>query len=415
MGRFGDRIGMTVTIGGTDQSAKVERVRCRFGWDQRVCECDGDFPLSLPYPSGYETLLVQAGLTADSILHPVSDTFGPSTTRFNGLVINTAVQHWPYTMKPQGRGWLTLADRLTVPDDAWANYLNPFVNPNPLATPSKYDPPGIDMTNNGAGQTDSAQVLYVLNAAGLTPRIQTYPSDIGGLPYLLGTQVKAFEQFVWRRGQSGLQYIESLDAMYGFRTFENPSGYIVRQLTSTLVPQFSTVQYTLNENTDIIEGASITRDIENVRNRIEVQGWDPGDGSNVWAAFGSASPLPPGITLVSETFSSSLVEKFQQTDAGDGLACDTAANYWRQQLQYPMLEAVVPTWRDDPFKPGDVVYLNAPHLLGVNQAMRLKHLEIEVTPTTFTQYLTLRAQDYAVYRGPPVLPFTMGAFLRVGP
>ncbi len=281
------------------------------------------------------------------------------------------------------------------------------------------------MTLNGAGQRDSDQILAVLDACGLTPHVAD-PTDIGGLAYLLGTQVKAFEQFCWRRGQSGLQYIESLDAMHGFRTFETSDGWIKRRLTSNLVPFFSTVQYTLNENQDILEGATIQRDIETIFNRVVVTGWDDGTGDNVFVRYGAVDVLPPGISIVTESFQSALIEhKFngEVYVAGPGVppalvgtlipgfSCEEASTYWLAQYQYPMLEAVIPTWRDEPFQPGDIVYLNCPHLLGVNQAMTVKHVECEVTPTAFTQTLTLRAQDYAVFRGPPTLPLSLGARL----
>lgn len=413
--RYGDRIVLTVLLNGVDITASVERFRARFGYDLRVCECDIDCALipSVGWPANaeYATLQVTAGLvnSARLVVPETGSLPSGNIQRFNGLAINAGADFWPNTPKIVGRGWLTLADRLAVPTDAWGTYLNPFDNPDPLAVPSKFDPPGIDMTLDGFGQTDSDQVIYVLSQCGLTPRINHYPDDIGGLPYLLGTQTKAYEQFVWRRGQSGLSYIEELDAMYGFRTFETAYGFILRQLTSNLVPLFSTVGFTVNENTNILEGASIVRDIEQIRNRVEVRGWDPGDGGNVWASAGSAAPLPPGIALVSEYVQSALIEKYQALDPGDGLSSEETAGYWLGQLQYPMFEAVVPTWRDDAFAPGSIVYLNAPHLLGVNQAMTCKHLEIEVTPNTFTQYLTLRAQDYGVFRGYPALPLTLGA------
>ena len=404
---------MTVTFGGSDITSSVNRVITRHGADMRIAECDVDAPLSLSYPSGYETLHVVAGLT--NYGGGVS-TFGPSTVRFDGVVINTGVDHWPYTMKPQGRGWLALADVLRVPDDAWENYANPFSNPDPLLTPSKYDPPGIDMTLDGLGQTDSDQINYVLTQAGLTSHYTL--TDIGGLSALLGTQVKAFEQFVWRRGQSGLEYIESLDGMFGFRTTERSDGSIFRRLTSSFAPftdHSLDDDYTLNENRDILEGARIVRDITNVRSRVIVTGWDDGSGSNVWAGVIGASPLPPGVALVSEAFSSPMIEKQQASDPGDGFSCAEAVNYWLGELQYPMLEAVVSTPKDTPYEPFDLIYLNAPHLLGVNQSMWVKHIEREVTENSFTQTLTLRAQDFATFRGPPVLPFALATHLRSGP
>jgi len=412
--RVGDRIGLTVTLAGSDVTVGVERFHARYGYDQRIPEVDVDFATT-PTFVDWGTLVIQAGLTSLA-----SDTSGPSTTRFNGLAVNNGVNFWPYTPHLAGRGWLVQADKTLVTDDLWARYLSPADNPDPLVTPASWDPPGIDMTLDGAGQTDSDQILAVLDSCGLSGNV----GSILGLPYLLGTQVQAFEQFVWRRGQSGLQYIESLDAMHGYRTYETTGGTINRKLTSNLVPLFATVQYTLNENQDVLEGATLSRDIDNIFNRVVVTGWDDGSGDNVWVQLGGVDILPPGETIMTENFQSSFIEHLELGEvyiAGPhvppalvgtlvpGFSCQEAAEYWLGQFQYPMLEAVVPTWRDDPFQPGDIVYLNCPHLLGVNQAMTCKHIEIEVTPTTFTQTLTLRAQDYAVFRGPPVLPLSLGA------
>ncbi len=396
--RVGDRIGLSVFLGGVDVTSGVDRVHTRFGFDQRVAECDLDLALT-PTFSDWGTLVVQAGLTSIA-----SDTSGPGVTRFNGLAVNNGVgSFFPYTVHIAGRGWLVIADRLRVPNDLWGNF---DMLVDPLAIAQKYDPPGIDMTNNGAGQTDVQMINSVLATAGLTGRVGT----IGGKNYLLGTMVKAFEQFVWRRGQSALEYIEYLDGMFFFRTYETPSGTINRQQVSQLVPPFYTLQYTLNENVDILDGATIQRDIEHIRNRVEVQGWDDGSGQNVFIGYTSASPLPPGIAYETENIASALIERTNYADPGDGLSCEEVANWWLTELQNPMLQATVSTWRDDPFKPGDIVYLNCPHLLGVNQAMTLTHVECEVTPTTFTQILTLRAQDYAVFRGGvPGNSVTLGA------
>jgi hypothetical protein len=412
--RVGDRIGLSVMLGGVDVTAGVEGFHTRYGFDQRIAEVDVDFALT-PTFVDWGTLEIKAGLTSIA-----SDTFGPTTTRFNGLARNNGVTFWPYTPRLKGHGWLVLADATRVTDDLWAKYLSPTDNPDPLATPATWDPPGIDMTNDGNGQRDYDQVTSILHSCGLDTRT----AGIGGFSYLLGTQTKAFEQFVWRRGQSGLEYIESLDAMAWFRTVETPDGFIWRRRATNLVPLFATVQYTLNENQDILEGATITRDIANIFNRVVVTGYDDGSGDNVWVAIGAAELLPPGILLMTETFQSPLIEhpiKGERYVAGPGvppalvgtlvpgMSCQEVAEYWAGELSSPMLEAVVSTWRDEPFAPGDIVYLNCPHLLGVNQAMTLKHVECIVTPNSFTQVLTLRAQDYAGVRGPTVLPLPLGA------
>lgn len=396
--RTGDRIGGSVILNDVDVSAKVESFRARFGWDMRVSEVDVVFALT-PDFADYGSLVIRAGLTSKD-----GDTFGPGTQRFNGLAVGQSVQHWPYAPGIAGRGWLHLAEQLVVPNDYWGDGL--LVPPSVRdALPAQYLPPGVDMSNGALGATDWAQVVSILSYAGITTRIEDYPADIGGFAALLGTQVRSLEQFVWTRGQSGLSYIESLDEIMGYRTFDTPYGWIRRESVSNLVPTFSSVAYTLNENTDILAGGSITRDYGMVRNRVNVAGWDPGGGGNVYSAIGAALPLPPGQATVTEYRSSPLIEKTLAADVGEGLSCEQVANFWLAELQYPMFEiSNLPTWRDDPFKPGDVIYINCPHLLGVNQAMTLKHVEVEVTASTFTQYLTLRAQDYAIYRGPTGLP-----------
>jgi len=417
-----DSILLQVTAGALDLSPQCLDVTIRLGYDLRVSECEITLTSLATTVAYWDALVIHAG-THSTGGDTASDIAGQANgiKRFDGYVTDINFDDWPNSVKLKGNGPLVLAQRMVVQADSEALHASLTVA-EALAIPSKYDAPGIDMSANpdtNAPWTDADMVTWVLGQCGLAGRIDA--KGIGGTGHILGSL--AFDQFVWRRGQSALSFIEDLEKVcLGFRTFEVLGGTIARANTSPRAP-FELTVYTFLEGTDVgfdAAQATLGWSALEIRNRAVVQGYDAGGGPEVAVVIGAVSTLPPGILYDSIELSSPMIENSFTADGGTGLACDEVANWLLAERAYPILEGPVPTWRDDPFSPGQVIYLNAP-ALAVNQSMWLKAVEIRVTSDSFTQTLTLkdRAQrDRAgnlTISSSPALPLTAPASMTVNP
>ncbi len=394
-----DKVLLEVLCNGTHIESVVESVQVKLGYDLRVNEATVNFANVPDEWNPWDTLVINTGLQSTG-----SDTTG-LFKRFDGYALDPATSNWPYSPKLIGRGGLILADKLLATTDAYGDALLSPVTPQSwwdLASSTGWVD-GIDLTNgSSAGQTDIQMITHILTLCGLAGRI----NFIGGQDTVyLGTV--AWDQFVWRRDQSGLSTIEMIDKMFKYRTYENLAGQILRAATSSFAP-FEYTIYTLNEGADIFAGSSITRDVQNIKNMVTVQGYDDGSGPFVYVAAGGVSILPPGVAYQTETLNSPLIEKTQRSDSGGGISCEEVAQWMLNDLKYPMIEATIVTWRDEPFQPGMVIYVNAPHLLGINQSVWIKSVTIDVAPGSFTQTLVVRAQDY-IHTSPGVIPVTIGS------
>jgi hypothetical protein len=410
-----DPILLTVTAAGNDISQSVETAKIHLGFQRRFAEATLTFLETPAYWSAWDTLLIAAGINANDM--------SGSQTRFNGYCLDPSTTHWPYVPQLVGQGALAIADRTIVTADAYADTILAPSTPAKwwdIATSSGYVD-GIDLTQGDVnGKTDSNMVTFILTTCGLASRIAT-PSDIGGLAPLLGSY--AFDQFVWRVKQSALQAIEELEKVSGgtFVTYETLDGHIKRSQQTAFAP-FSPV-FTFDEGTHILEGATVTREVGNIKNRVIVTGYDDGSGPYTYMGTSGVTILPPGSIYQVESYPCSMLES--DTNAqGVGMSCEAVSNLLLPLLAYPMLNVTLPTHWDYPFEPGQVVYVNAPHLLGVNQAMWVQEVEIMVTPTDFTQTLTLKGADYgSTGSAPNTAPvgqsllgsMTLGSSLQVTP
>lgn len=384
----------TVTVDGTDISDDVLSLRLRFGFDLRVSEAEvtiRQYPVSASIDY-WKALVIDCGRVGTGCTG--------SYRRFDGYVYDLDYSLWPYAVKIIGRGPLVLAQRVKVPEDDEAD--------GTTSLTAEYEAPGIDMSLNPdteAEWTDAEMVTWVLGKCGLAGRL----GQIGGVGRLLGSY--AFDQFVWRRGQSGLEFLESLDQIaLGQRTFERLGGQIVRAQTGFFAP-FSQVEATFNEGADLLEGATLNRSAKDARNRVVVQGWDDGGGAMLAVETAGHPAPPPGVAWETEFLSSPLIELDEPAIDGYGLSCREVAQWLIGEVSHTWIEATFPTWRDDPVSPGDVVYLNSPHLGPNNQSMWVKHVEVEIDERgAFTQTLTLRAPAY--WPGPGVA--ALAASLPVG-
>lgn len=372
MPTYVQRVALQVTAGGQDITEYVLRARVRLDFGLRVPEAEV-YVHDLPNGLGtWSPLQVVAGCVGEYASGPVQ--------RFDGYVIDPEHELWPQAKALRGKGQLYLAERCVVPQDEEAD-----LEGLPLA--AEYLAPGIDMSchpTTYADWTDAQMVTWLLQQAGLGARIGL----IQGNPHLLGTQ--AFEQFVWRRGQSALSFIEELDRIScGFRTYESTNGLIYRVKASPNAP-FDSTRVDINESIHILPGARIVKSTKDARSRFVVTGFDDGAGQVVAVESIDHVAPPPGVSVETMTFNSPLLERDEPGDTTDGLSCREVAQWMAAEYGQAMFEATVPTWLDHPFVPGALAYLNSPRLAGVMQTLWVRGIEIDVTPNSFTQTLTLR-------------------------
>jgi hypothetical protein len=376
---------LEVRIGGVlDPTAYA--ATCSFGFDQRYAEATvrrtGGGTIDVAY---WDEVEIRMGCTPGA----------GAALRFTGYVIPVDNQLYPV------EGVLTCKGRL---------YRAAFVRNNA--------PGGTPLAEPEVGQPDEAQVQVVLNACA----VPVVASNIGGTGKALGSvfvdlgNVLAPGPFTWAEQQSGLDYIEQLDAVSvpddasgRFRTFETLGGEVFRIPLATVpagAPDFA-----FTEGADVLE-ARITRDPAGAANRVTVTGApapgnvavDPGTAAvtlgaqcRFTAGTAFAPYLPPGLPAgpdgypaVTQTFSSPLIEKNTVAEPGDVLACEAVAQFLLQEYNCVLDTLEFSTPRDDLLGPGQTVHLHSPRLdvTDAGQHYWLQHLEVSVDERgAFTQRL----------------------------
>ncbi|HEX2517600.1 MAG TPA: hypothetical protein VH257_23050, partial [Chloroflexota bacterium] len=141
------------------------------------------------------------------------------------------------------------------------------------------EPDGTDLADAGAGVSDQAQVMAVLDACG----VAYTAGNIGGTGKALGSVYSGNPEDVftpgpwaWAEGEPGLAAIERLDeisvpdaATGRYRTFETLGGQVFRTAMAT-APK-TTPDFSFTEGVDVLE-ARITRDPEGAANKVTVDG-----------------------------------------------------------------------------------------------------------------------------------------------
>ncbi len=385
-----DKVVYSVSIDGVDVSDKVALpIRCSYGYDLRIAEATLHFH-ELP-----------SGLTNWSTVSISMGRVGTGTTgltqRFAGYCYDTTWELWPLTMTVPCKGHLVLADVVRVPEDEEAEA-------DGLPLVAEYLAPGLDLSadpSSGAAWTDADMVTYVLGECGLAAKIVA--GGIGGTGKYLGQL--AFDQFVWKRGQSGLQYIEALDQFcLGYRTYDTIAG-IRRTQVSPRTP-FLDNRIDVNEAGHLLEGSSTTVQLAATANRIVVEGMNYGGYSLVAVETAAHVSAPPGITYVTHAFKSPMIELDEPDDVDNiGLSCREVAQWLLTEKNSKYFESNLVTWQDDLFVPGDTVYQNSPHMggpnaessfgEGVQQSLWIRRADCEIgADGAFTQRLNLRAVAY---------------------
>jgi hypothetical protein len=208
------------------------------------------------------------------------------------------------------------------------------------------------------GAADADLVMWALSKV---PGVTFVPGDIAGSGKTLGLEVP--EQFDWPAGRTAWSYIRALDRASLYRTYQDHVGAI-RRVKMIGYPN-STPDFTLGP-ADMLDGASGTRDTEQTKNYVVVEGWDyQGDtGPALGIAFGANDFQGPGddpATRHAEMFQSNLIEDGNDEDGValgfNGLNAQELADEIILDVNKEFVEAQIPSWRDDLHGPGMTVLL----------------------------------------------------------
>jgi hypothetical protein len=386
-----------------DLTPYVKECSVRYDLSHRVSEATLSLTSWPPGVQYWDYITVWAGLAPRVPSGPDDPATHGGLERFAGYVWDPSFDLWTPRATMLARGPLILADRMRVPTDEELD----AVSSPPLTV--DYSAPGIDMSRNpdtSAAWRGQDMITWALTKSGLAAKI----GPIGGTDHILGSA--AFDQFVWRRQESALQFVEKLDAIsMGYRTYDampctcaDPVKNVLRTRIDML-PDVENVVCTFWEGRDLFAGSSLQRAPSLIRNCVRVEGWNPGTGPMVYVATG-AHPVPPadwpvGVTyLDTETISSGLIELDLPPDPqtyDQGISAKEIADWTLAQRLHDWWTMTAVTWRDDPITAGNSIYVNAPHLggdLACNQAWWVQAVEVTVGPGSFRQRLNLRAPKY---------------------
>jgi hypothetical protein len=428
---YNHKTAKTVTLGGADISDTVLALDGGLGFGQRVSAAKVEVSTEPVGWSYWDPLVIATGYQGSNV-----------ATRFDGYLVDISYRNWPQSVTLVGEGRLGIAKRLLCPEDealaehdrvmeylsTYGDFLVGTAGDPYSGDPFQEPPAGGTLDGSGsayaaiygtdpsvraegidfAGMTDVEIITAVLTTyCGLGARLGT----IGGLGRDLGTINP--DGFVWKRGQSALAFIESIDAMsLGFRTFETLGGVIVRRFVSPRNPWTSSLS-SLTRGVDILEGAGASRTIKDAKNRIIVEGWNDGVWKRVWQVLGAHPAPPPGITVDTFKISNPMIELQGDLNPTAGVSCREVAEYLFGERGHVIIEAQIPTWRDDSYAPGYAVSVTDP-TLGLAQSVWVRDVAYGLNEQgEFTQKLTVRARlDVAVA---PTLSMTLPASLKVNP
>jgi hypothetical protein len=337
------------------------------GLDQRVAECRVAMPVKPGSGGHLDSLVITAGASG-----------GTSRTIFDGFSVQGEYQLWPRQFVLIGRGQLYKA----------LTYVN-FEGATQDGGPG-----GLlldDLT--GGPATDQDIVQAVLDKAGVS-----YSSgNIGGTGTLLGTQ--ADEAFMWRIGQSALDYIDSIDKISAvadpgafYRTYETVGGVIHRSLVGGRPRSTANATYTEGEN---ISAGSSTRSVLDLYNYVAVSGYDYGDGSGpVQFVLPGSNDFQDSSHPHTYSFASQMIERETIAESGDGMSCEEvatalSADVNREAVRIQGLETPL----DDAVGPGATLLVQGPGgaavRLGVGEKLWLQSITITPFPAYKQSYTCL--------------------------
>jgi hypothetical protein len=312
----------------------------------------------------------------DEIEITMGGTVGTAAVRFDGYFISAENQLYPKQTTLLCKGKLARAE--------WQ------INDTNIDMSGYPGNPGFP------DETMVSDVLYVAKVSdGWTPGdIPDYMPTIGGTGQILGHYATDYG-FEWAKGESGLSFIERLDAVcLGWRTYDTFDGTIKRtQITA--IPGASAA-FTFTEGIDIFRATESTT-ILDVKNEVIVSGFPGKDGDDdiehtarggnpFLIYFGDLSQM-----YHTQEFSSPMIEFEKITDkpSGYGLSCEEVALWMLDELNVYSERVMLTTPRDDVIEPGDTIAVVAPIRLDIDsRKFWVQQVDVGLIGGAFTQVLT---------------------------
>lgn len=280
------------------------------------------------------------------------------------------------------------------------------------------DVPGISL----AGMTDQATSRFALDHCGLSGHYS--PAAIGGLGIAFGTETApgakgSATQFVWERNTTGEAILQRYDAVcLGFRTVETLKAdgtglQIVRRRISPR-PTLTAVTGDLlfAEGVDIFRGSAGHQ--ADAISRLTGVGFDDGTSPlRLTVSAGHPHPMP-GVSHVSKTLTSSMIEKKYASDPGQGLSMQDYLNWQLLELCQVRLFPEFSTPRDPLVGPGTTIGVYTPGRLEIAQNVHVNGVNWEYDQHgAFTQSFKC-SSPAAVGRGGAALASELGIYGFVG-
>lgn len=234
----------------------------------------------------------------------------------------------------------------------------------------------LDLT--GGPATDQVIARAVLTVAG----VAFTSGNIGGTGIIRGSTAPS--SYTWKYGETALGYLQRLSkASLGYRMIESIGGDVLRVQVFGR-PQ-GTSSFTLTEGVDIFAGGHTQRQTFDKYSAVTVTGYDYGTGDGA-ITFSNPDPTPAGVDPY--LFTSDMIERTLDADAGDGVSAESvAANVLAEVNREIIQVSSVSTPRDDLFGPGQTHTVNSPLLGLTNEPLWLFGVTCEVDSQWFTQTL----------------------------
>lgn len=322
---------LDATVGGTN-IANAYGARVSLGYDMSYGTCSVDVAGDFPGGNFFDDLNI----------------FVLGEHWFSGILTQVDYRLYPKSVTLQGKGRLWFLDKTRPPDDV--------------------DPQEGLFLEDFAGApaaSDETIVAAVLGIAGL----DTNGGSIGGTGRIMGTI--APEEWAWKPKESALSYVQRIDQVSaGYRTFESTGGSIFRSQVSTFPD--GGADMTFQEGVDISE-ATNSRSYQESYQAVRVSGYAIGDffEPRVWIA-GSGSNI--------FTFQSGMIERRAEASEGEGMSCETMANYWLNELDRVLVKLQMTTPRNDNIGPGQVHNIQAGDRLGQSGSLWVQRVDKEYSP-----------------------------------
>jgi hypothetical protein len=187
--------------------------------------------------------------------------------------------------------------------------------------------------------------------------------NIGGTGTTLGTLAPS--AFDWSKGTTAWARIQAIDRATLYRTYQQADGTI-RRVQMIGHPSSSTTSFTL-ENENILESSTGSRNTEQTRNYVVVQGHDYGFGTGpvlgtAEGAFGSLDGSDPD-ERITETYASDFIEDGNDPTGtplalGAGLDAQAIADDILPDVLKEFVDADVLSWSDGTHGPGQTCMLD---------------------------------------------------------